>query len=442
MSLFLLHDIVPCMNITVIGTGFVGVVTAAVYASFGHNVIGLDVDEKKIASLKQGLVPFFEPGLSELLLQQQQEGHLKFTTSYNEAIPPAEIVVIAVGTPSDENGAVNLTYLHSAIDSLAPLLQNNAIVAIKSTVPPGTLTTVAQRIKDKAQVGFRMAALPEFLREGTAVEDTLKPDRVVIGTDDQSAFEVLAALHQPFKAPILKLNPESAHMAKYASNAYLANRITFINQIADLCTASGANIQEVISAIGLDKRIGSHYWYPGFGYGGSCFPKDVSELSTYAQSQNLPENLFTYLDSLNRNRIPKLLEYYGSKIGGWQDKQVAVLGLSFKPQTNDMREAPSVHLIPELLKHNARVKGYDPQALDTAPLFIADHPALSFSASVTEAVTGADVIIALIEWPEIIKYDFSQVRDSSKEQWFIDARNQFDPAVVKAWGFNYMGVGQ
>lgn len=430
------------MNITVIGTGFVGVVTAAVYASLGHQVTGLDVDEAKIASLKEGRVPFYEPGLSELLLEQQQNGNLHFTTNYQDAIPNAEIVVVAVGTPSDENGAVNLTYLRSAMDSLAPLLKENAIVAIKSTVPPGTLTEETKRLAEKATVPFRVAAVPEFLKEGTAVADTQHPDRIVIGTDDQTAFDLLADLHKPFNAPILKLNPESAHMAKYASNAYLANRIAFINQIADLCEVSGANIQEVIGAIGLDKRIGSHYWYPGFGYGGSCFPKDVSELSTYAKSQNKVENLFTYLDKLNRDRIPMLMERYAQKIGGWQGKQVAVLGLSFKPQTNDMREAPSVHVIPELLEQGALVKGYDPKAIESATYFLKDHPELQYKASIVEAAQGADVIMALIEWPEIINFDFAQVRDNGKEQWFIDARNQFDPQKVKAWGFTYIGVGQ
>lgn len=430
------------MRITIIGTGFVGVVSAAVYASLNHQVIGLDVDEKKVASLKQGKVPFYEPNLEGLLLTQQKTGNLKFTTNYNEAISGAELIIIAVGTPSDLEGHVDLKYLFSAVDNLTPHLQAEAIVAVKSTVPPGTLTKVEQRIKEQTSVPFYIAALPEFLREGTAVEDTLKPDRVVIGANEAHVFEALEKLHKPFGAPIIKVRPESAHLAKYSANAYLANRITFINQIADLAEKNGADIEEVITAIGLDKRIGSHYWYPGFGYGGSCFPKDVSELANYAEALGEKDNLFRKLHDLNKNRIPKLLTEYGKKMGGWEGRTVAVLGLSFKPHTNDMREAPSVRAIPFLLEARAKVQAFDPQAISTAPMFIKEHNKLSYHEKIETACDGASVVMALIEWPEIIHYNFSQVRDKKHEQWFIDARNQFSPALVEQWGFNYLGVGR
>lgn len=430
------------MNITIIGTGFVGVVSAAVYASLNHQVIGLDVDEKKVQSLMQGKVPFFEPNLESLLLSQQAAGRLKFTTQYQLAISQADLIVIAVGTPSDKNGHADLKYLHSASDQIVPFLKSGAIVAVKSTVPPGTVNQVAERIKKQTSTKFYIAALPEFLREGTAVADTLKPDRVVIGADDPHVFEVLEELHKPFGAPIIKVKPESAHMAKYASNAYLATRIAFINQIADLCEKSEADIEEVISAIGLDKRIGSHYWYPGFGYGGSCFPKDVSELSAYAQAVGEKDNLFTKLHQLNTARIPKLLHNYGQLLGGWKNRRVAVLGLSFKPNTNDMREAPSVATIPYLLEQGAIVTAYDPQAIATAPLFIVNHPQLKYEADLSAATQNTEVIMALIEWPEITTFDFSQVRDASITQWFIDARNQFSPKIVSDWGYRYLGIGR
>jgi len=430
------------MKITVIGTGFVGVVSAAVFASLKNTVTGLDIDEAKVASLTQGKVPFFEPGLEELLISQQAEGRLTFTTNYIEAISEAELIIIAVGTPSDAHGHADLRFLYSAVDNLLPFLKDGAIVAIKSTVPPGTVSEIERHIKTKTTKPFSIAALPEFLREGTAVADTLKPDRVVVGADDPDAWEALKALHQPFGVPIIKVRPESAHMAKYSANAYLANRITFINQIADLCEKNEADIEEVIQAIGMDKRIGSHYWYPGFGYGGSCFPKDVRELAVYAQSKGEENNLFSKLHELNEERIPKLLDNYQKTVGSWKNKTVAVLGLSFKPHTNDMREAPSVKTIPYLLAAGAQVRAFDPQANDTAPFFIHDHPHLSYFPSLEAATQGVEIIMVLIEWPEIIEFDFSRVRNQTEEQWFIDARNQFAPTKVEAWGYNYLGIGR
>ncbi len=430
------------MNLTIIGTGFVGVVTTAVFAAFGNKVYGLDIDEKRVASLKLGKVPFFEPQLEDLLIEQQKTGNLVFTTDYAEAIGSAEVIMIAVGTPSAADGQADLKFVNSAIDSLSAHLQPNAIVVVKSTVPPGTLPKLAERIKSKTDVPFHMASVPEFLREGSAVADTLHPDRIVIGADSPEVFEKLSELHQPLNTPIVKVKPSSAQMAKYTANAYLATRISFINQIADLCEHNEADIQEVIQAIGYDKRIGPHYWYPGFGYGGSCFPKDVSELAAYSRSVDEENNLFNKLHELNTNRIDRLMAKFSHHLGGWEEKRVAVLGLSFKPNTDDMREAPSIKTIAHLLDHAATVGAYDPKALEVAPHFIPNHDSLSYYSDVSEATKNADVIMALIEWPEITKFDFSSVRDQSKDQWFIDARNQFDQKQVEAWGFKYLGVGR
>ncbi len=430
------------MHVTIIGTGFVGVVSAAVFASFGNEVIGLDIDEKKVQALRQGKVPFYEPNLENLLLEQQQAGHLTFTTNYAEAITPAEVVIIAVGTPSAANGQADLKFVHAAIDSLAPHLQEKAIVVVKSTVPPGTLTELEKRIKANTDVIFHLASLPEYLREGSAVEDTLNPDRVVIGATDQFVYGKLEELHKPLNAPVVKVSPASAQMAKYAANSYLAARINFINQIADLCEHNEADIQEVIEAIGYDKRIGKHYWYPGFGYGGSCFPKDVSELAAYSRSVGEENNLFNKIHELNTNRIKRLMDRYSQEINSWEHKTLAVLGLAFKPNTDDMREAPSIKTIAYALEHGATVKGYDPKAIPVAHYFIPEHENLSYHDSIATAAKGADVIMALIEWPEIITFDFSTLRDQSKDQWLIDARNQFKPAQVEAWGFNYLGVGR
>lgn len=429
------------MNITIIGTGFVGVVSAAVYASLNNTVIGLDIDQRKIDSLKQGQVPFYEPDLEQLLVEQQTTGNLTFTTDYATAIKNADVIMIAVGTPSNEKGEADLRFVFAVAESIAPHLKENAIVVVKSTVPPGTLTQVESIINKNTHTKYHLASMPEFLREGKAVSDTLHPDRVVIGATDPFAFELLEKIHQPLTDNIVKVKPESAQMGKYAANAFLATRIAFINQVADLCERNGADIEEVIKVISPDKRIGSHYWYPGFGYGGSCFPKDVNELAAYSRSLNLESNFFNQLSRLNAERIPMLMDQYGQKIGGWAGKTVAVLGLSFKPQTNDMREAPSINVI-EYLKHSdAQIHAYDPKAIPDADYFIQPFEALSYHHSIEEAVAEVDVIVALIEWPEIINFDFTASR-SDKTQWFIDARNQFNPHQLEAAGYTYMGVGR
>jgi UDPglucose 6-dehydrogenase len=430
------------MNITLIGTGFVGVVSAAVYASFGHQVIGLDVDENKIAKLKQSQVPFYEPNLENLLTEQQKTGRLSFTSDYQTAISQADLVIIAVGTPSAPDGQADLKYVVAACESLAPFLKPNVIVAIKSTVPPGTLDKIESIIQAKTQIKFFTASLPEFLREGTAVEDTLHPDRIVIGATDEFVFKALEELHKPLNCPVVKIAPASAQMAKYASNTYLATRITFINQMADLCEKNGANIQELIQAIGYDKRIGQHYWYPGFGYGGSCFPKDVKELAAYSRSVGEGNNLFNKVNELNEARITRLMDEYDRLIGGWTGKTVAVLGLSFKPNTDDMREAPSIKIIEYLRSKNAVIKGFDPKALSVVEYFIKPDPNTSYHPSLQDACHEADVIMAVIEWPEIVSYDFGQVRDTTKKQWFIDGRNQFDHHKLESLGYDYMGIGK
>ncbi|MBP7741033.1 UDP-glucose/GDP-mannose dehydrogenase family protein [Candidatus Woesebacteria bacterium] len=430
------------MKITIIGTGFVGVVSAAVYATFGHEVVGLDIDESKINSLRASKVPFFEPDLENLLATTQKKGNLTFTTSYAEAITNSDVVIVAVGTPSGSDGNADLKYVFMSSESMAPYLKENAIVVIKSTVPPGTLAKVEDLLNKTVKVKYFTASVPEFLKEGTAVYDTLNPDRIVIGAKDAHAFNILEDLHKPFKAPIIKISPESAQMAKYSANAYLATRITFINQISDLCEKNGADILEIIQAIGVDKRIGKHYWYPGFGYGGSCFPKDVKELAHYSRTVGEEGNLFNKISDINEERIEKLLVNYSKKIGGFNQKKVAVLGLSFKPNTDDMREAPSIKVINYLIENGSIVSGFDPKALSVVNSFIKPNEKITYHDNINEAAKGADIVIGLIEWSEIINFDFSQVRDDSKVQWFIDARNQFSRSKIEGWGFSYIGVGR
>lgn len=424
------------MKIACIGTGFVGVVTTAVFASHGHEVAGLDIDENKVASLSKGQVPFFEPGLNELLNKTLVSGNLTFTTSYQEAITDAEIILIMVGTPSAADGQADLKYVLATAESMAPYLKEDAIVVIKSTVPPGTNKKIEKILKQKAKVSFTTASVPEFLREGTAVEDTLHPSRVVIGSTNKKAADKLAQLHRPLSDRIIVMKPESAQMSKYAANTYLATRITFINQVADLCEKNGADIQEVIAGIGEDSRIGDHYWYPGFGYGGSCFPKDVSELAAYSRTVGESDNLMNKVHDLNQARTPYLMEKLGKKVGGWKNKKVAILGLSFKPNTDDTREAPSIAIINHLQQNGAEVTGFDPMAK-----WRGDSTNFSQKESVVEAVAEADVIIAVIEWPEIVSFDFSKTK-LDKQQFFIDGRNQFEPSILINNNYTYLGIGR
>jgi UDPglucose 6-dehydrogenase len=427
------------MNVTVIGAGFVGVVTSAVYAELGHVVVGLDVDADKVAALNEGKPYFYEPGLEELLARGIKAKRLAFTTRYEGCIPQSEVVVIAVGTPSAKNGTADLSAVISSAKTLAPLLQQNTVVALKSTVPPGTHTQVAEVIRKHTSDAFFVASLPEFLREGSAVKDTLEPSRVVIGASEKRAISVLTRLHQGLEAEVVVVSPESAQMAKYTANAYLAQRITFINQIANLCERNGAFISEVIEVIGKDPRIGSHYWYPGLGYGGSCFPKDVKELAAYAKSIGEGQGLLPKIDELNEERLPKKMAAFEKSVGGFEGKRVAVLGLAFKPNTNDVRFAPSIPVVRYLTKKKALVTGYDPQV---GADDLVHFPGMAIADDPYRAASEADVVLLLVEWDELIKLDLNKMSDiCSKMAYFIDTRNQYGRRTVEKAGMRYIGIG-
>ncbi len=425
------------MNVAIVGTGFVGVVTASVLAQHGHTIWGVDIDEKKVEGLNEGKVPFFEPELDNLIRSALDSGRLHFTTDYKEAISQADVAMIAVGTPSSSEGKADLSYVFAASKSLAPFLKEGAVVVVKSTVPPGSFAQVAEVLNEHATTSYHLASVPEFLREGSAVKDTQHPDRIVLGVSDDHSRTVLENLHKQFEAPIIVTSPESAQLSKYAANAYLALRIGFINQIADFCEVTGANIQDVISIIGKDKRIGDHYWYPGLGYGGSCFPKDVRELAYTSKSLELGDTLFTLLNALNGERIEKKFREWSEEVGSWSGKKVAVLGLSFKPNTTDLREAPSLIIIPKLAYAGATVVGYDPMAVNEAHHVFDKLQGVSLTNDISEAIAEADVIIALIEWPEIIEHSFPVVAGVH----FIDVRNQFNPETMRELGYLYDGTG-
>lgn len=427
------------MTITVIGTGFVGVVTSAVFASFGHRVFGVDIDQSKVDSLNKGKVPFFEPDLERLVQEGLEKKRLMFTTEYELAIPDSQLIIISVGTPSASDGTADLSFVFDAGRELAPYIDPGVIVAIKSTVPPGTNQKLREVISELTSVEFNVVSLPEFLKEGSAVADTLKPDRVVIGAEDAGVIKTLLTLHEPLSGKRIVISPESAQMAKYTANAYLAQRITFINQIANLCEINGAHISEVIEAIGADKRIGNHYWYPGLGYGGSCFPKDVKELAAYAKSIGEPESLLPKINQLNEERIEKKLDTLMKLVGDVKGMTVAILGLSFKKNTNDMREAPSLTVIPYLQKRGAIIKAYDPKAIPEAMKYF---PKIFYANDAYEALSGAGMAILLVEWQELIELNVTEIyRLMKSPYWFFDSRNQYDKQGMEKIGFKYLGIG-
>lgn len=429
------------MKVTIVGTGFVGVTSSAVYASFGHDVTGLDIDQKKVELLNKGQVPFYEPKLAEMLKAGLDSGHLHFTTSYQDAISDADVVIIAVGTPSAADGAIDLSYIASSVAQTAPYLKDNAVLAIKSTVLPGTLIQVKKIVTNLTDKKIHFASLPEFLKEGTAVDDTLYPDRIVIGAENQTAAKILEELHRPFGAPLLFVKPESAQLAKYASNNYLALRIVYANALAEICENSDADIDEVIKAMGYEKRIGNHYWYPGLGYGGSCFPKDVKALAHFCSDKNLGTNLFATINQLNTERPKEIIAKLEKVLTGFAGKKIAVLGLSFKPNTDDQREAPALTVIPELLAHGATVVAFDPLVKEIANKDIQKNSAYTQTATIAEAVKNADLIITLVEWPQINGFDFSQTK-AAKQQFFFDTRGQFSMKKMQDAGYIYLRVGQ
>jgi UDPglucose 6-dehydrogenase len=430
------------MKIAIIGTGFVGITTCAVYASFNHQVWGLDIDEKKIASLKQGEVPFYEPKLTEMILSGIENGNLHFSTSYQRVVSNAEIIILSVGTPSKPDGSINLSYIKAAAQAIAPFLHHQAIVAIKSTVLPGTLAMIKKIIQKQNSKTIHYVSLPEFLKEGTAVDDTLFPDRVVIGAHSDFAYQKLHDLHAPMKAPVLRVLPESAQLAKYASNDYLALRIIYANVLAEICNYSGADIDEVLTIIGHEKRIGSHYWYPGLGYGGSCFPKDVQALAHYLRDFIPQEqNLFTFMDTLNSRRPAQVLRAIKNQVGSFRNQTVTILGLSFKPNTDDQRESPALALIPLLLSEGATIISYDPMVKTIADKSIASSAKYQQVATIETAVAQADIIMALVEWPQIVGFDFATTK-LDKPQFFFDVRNQFDQHKLLEAGYHYLSIGR
>ncbi len=430
------------MTITFIGHGYVGLVTAAVFADLGNTVWVIGHTEEKIKNLQKGIIPIYEPGLAEVVKRNVAAGRLLFTLDYDKAIPDSKVIFIAVGTPPKENGEADLSVVFQVAQNIGKHLDGYSVVVTKSTVPVGTnkkTREIIEKVK-KERAEFDLASVPEFLREGQAISDTLHPDRIVIGTDSQKAQDLLIELHEPIDGNYVLSNIETAEMIKYAANAFLATKISFSNAIAKLSELSNADGLKVLEGIGLDKRIGNQFLAPGAGYGGSCFPKDVKALIAIASSYGYDFSLLKDVDKVNKDAIDdvvkKAKKLLGEKING---ATIAILGLSFKPNTDDMRDAPSISIINDLKKMGAKIKAYDPVSMENAKRIFSGVELCEDSYS---AAKDADLLIVVTEWNEFKQLDLSKIKNVMKNPVILDARNIYNPLEVKRLDFTYQGVGR
>ena len=437
------------MKVGVIGSGYVGLVAAACFAEMGNDVICVDVDENKISKLKDGIIPIYEPGLEVLVKENYKRESLKFTTEINGSLNTAEVVFIAVGTPMGDDGSADLKYVLQVAQSIGENMNHHLVVVDKSTVPIGTADKVKKTIQlaldnRNSDLTFDVVSNPEFLKEGAAIKDFMHPDRVVVGADNASAMEVMKNLYSPFTVSndrFIGMDIRSAEMTKYAANAMLATKISFINEIANICEHVGADVNQVRAGIGSDKRIGYQFIYPGCGYGGSCFPKDIQALITIANDHGYNPSLISSVESVNKNQkevlFSKLTSQFGSDLVG---KSIAVWGLSFKPETDDMREAPSINLIKSIVSAGGSVNAYDPKAIKEAQFYLDGIPVNYFDDKYS-ALDNVDALILVTEWKEFRSPDFLLIKEKMKGDLFIDGRNQFKLNFIESKGFNYLQIG-
>ena len=437
------------MRITVVGSGYVGLVTGACFAESGVNVTCVDVDAEKIKQLKNGIIPIYEPGLEAMVKSNIEKKHLSFSTDISEGIEGSEVIFIAVGTPPGEDGSADLQHVLNVASDIGRVITRHMVVATKSTVPVGTAEKIRKTIlselgKRNTSVPFDMASNPEFLKEGAAINDFLKPERIIIGTDNEKTREIMTRLYMPFvlnNHPILFMDIASAEITKYAANAMLATRISFINEIANLCDILGADINNVRKGIGSDSRIGSKFIYPGTGYGGSCFPKDVKALIRTARDNGYELNVIKAVEKANefqKNVIfNKMVKFFN---GNLTNRLIGIWGLSFKPKTDDIREASSLILIEKLLEAGAIVKAYDPAAINETKKLLGNR--IQYSDDPYEAITDVDAVSLMTEWPEFHLPDFNRMAELMKGKIIFDGRNIYDPAQLRKLGFEYFGIGR
>lgn len=436
------------MKITIVGTGYVGLVTGTCFSEVGIDVTCVDIDEKKIENLKKGIIPIYEPGLEPMVLRNVEKGRLHFSTSLASALDGTDVIFSAVGTPPDEDGSADLKYVLDVAREVGKNMNDYVLMVTKSTVPVGTAAKVKNAIQgelDKrgVKIEFDVASNPEFLKEGAAVEDFLKPDRIVVGIESKKAENVMNRLYKPFTMnghPVIFMDVPSAEMTKYAANAMLATKISFMNDVANLCEIMGANVNWVRKGIGSDSRIGKKFIYPGIGYGGSCFPKDVKALIKTASQNGYELRVLKSVEDVNESQksvlFNKLSKYFDGKLEG---KTVAMWGLSFKPQTDDMREAPALVLIEKLLAAGVKVKAYDPVAMEESQRRIGD--VVEYSKDQYEALIDADALLIVTEWPEFRFPNFNVVKKLLNSPLVFDGRNVYDPAEMKDLGFEYSCIG-
>lgn len=443
------------MKVTFIGHGYVGLVTAAVFADLGNTVYVIGHTKEKIENLKKGILPIYEPGLEELVKRNATSERLIFTLDYTPAIPESDVIFIAVGTPPQPNGEADLSVVYEVAEKIGKHLDGYSVVIVKSTVPVGTNRKVKELIENvkPEKAAFDIASVPEFLREGQALGDTFHPDRVVIGTESKKAEELLRQLHKPIieneekkDTQLIATTIETAEMIKYASNAFLATKISFANGIAQLSEKVGADGPAVLQAVGADKRIGKNFLYAGAGYGGSCFPKDVKALLQISKQNEVDSftQLLHDVESINEKAMEGISKKAKKMLGSLTGKTIAILGLAFKPDTDDMRDAPSRKIIADLFKSesNLHIKTYDPIAMDNAKRLLKDYSHITFCNDAYKAVTDADLLILVTEWNEFKELDLQRVKSLMKQSLLIDGRNIYDIEKVKALGFSYIGVGR
>jgi len=431
------------MNICVVGTGYVGLVTGAVFADLGNDVLCVDNQPEKVAALQAGKMPIYEPGLEELVRRNRHENRLTFTTLLPKAVRASTIVFIAVGTPQGEDGSADLQHVLNVAREIARAMNGYKVIVDKSTVPVGTSGRVREVIRRETTHPFSVVSNPEFLKQGAAIDDFMRPDRVVIGAEDPRARDIMQELYEPFTrtgAPIMMMDCASAELSKYAANAMLATRISFMNEVANVCELVGADVDEVRHAIGSDKRIGSSFLFPGIGYGGSCFPKDVKAMVHFASQKDYDFKILKAVEQVNTQQKTRLVARMKAHFGSLKGKTVAVWGLAFKPRTDDMREAPSIPLIKALLAEGADVQAYDPEATKVAKGIFGSK--VTFTAKNYDALRGADCLVIVTEWSEFRRPDFEKMRKLLRSPVIFDGRNLFTPEQMKQGGFTYYSVGR
>ncbi len=428
-------------KICVIGVGYVGLTTGTCFSDLGNTVVGVDVNPDKIKELNEGGVPIYEPGLSEMVARNRKAGRLMFTTSYEEGLEDADFVFICVGTPEGVDGEADLKYVRSAAETIAKTMTHPLIIVNKSTVPVGTGDWVANIVKENQPepIDFSVVSCPEFLREGSALRDFMNPDRTVLGSQNQDASEQVAQLFLTLRAPIVMTDLRTAEMIKYASNAFLATRISFINEISNICEAVGADVTEVAQGMGYDQRIGHHFLQAGVGYGGSCFPKDVKALAHIAEDHNVTPKVLHSVVDVNNYQRQRIMEKVREELGDLNGKTVALLGLAFKENTDDLRESPAMDIAEHLLNGGASVHAFDPVAMDNAARAL---PTLKMCRDAYETAKGADALVIATPWNEFKNLDMERILPTMNTPVLIDGRNLFDPEAMKDMGYRYRGVGR